>query len=218
MRYTYVAAVVVCAVVPVCAHAQRSHLVLLAGPTFSNLTGSYIQDSGGRETGVAFLGTIDREFGSFVFATGLGFAQKGGTRVALSGTTGETYGYVATYLEVPLIARVTFRFANGKFSLAPYTGFTVGLASTCKIKPGDQFGFDDECEESTPGGTLEKLEFAVPVGATFSLEFPGGSRFTVIDLKYQLGLTNAFTAADAAGQVARNGAFVAMLGFALPLY
>jgi len=58
----------------------------------------------------------------------------------------------------------------------------------------------------------------VPFGAAFAVEFPGGSRFTVLDVGYELGLSNVLGDAKAAGQSAKNGVLSFRFGFAAPLY
>jgi hypothetical protein len=186
------------------------------GPTASSMTGDYIVSSSGLELGVSFLATLDREFGKhFAFATGIGWYQKGGEKLELADQGGSRFGYSTSYLKVPLKAHYKFRFST--FSLAPYTGIEVGIGLGCKVKPSEQFEFDEACEEDTPGGTLEKLDLSVPIGLTWSIEFPGGSRFTIADVSYHVGLTNVFSAAQAAGQKARNAVWVYQFGFAIPL-
>ena len=199
-------------------HAQRSHVGIMAGPTAATMTSDYINSTSGLELGFSFLLTLDREFGDhWAFATGVGWMQKGGEKLELADQGGDRYGYSTSYLVVPLNARYKFRFS--KFSLAPYTGIDVGFSLGCKVKPSTQFEFDDTCEEEgTPGGTQESLELSVPIGLVWSIEFPGGSRFTIADLSYNVGLTNVFSAAQAAGQKARNAVWVFQFGFAMPLY
>jgi hypothetical protein len=199
------------------AAAQGSHIGLIAGPTASSLSGSYVTDAGSRELGFSFLATLDREFGRvWGIQVGVGWVQKGGDNTALAGTTG-TWGYSTSYVEVPISLQAKFRFANGKLSLAPHAGIGIGLGMGCQVKPGTQFEFEDKCDETTTGGTLESLELSVPFGAAFSVEFAGGSRFTILDLAYDYGLSNVFTAAADAGQTARNGALSFRFGFAMPL-
>ena len=219
MTYRVVAAAVLAACVATSAKAQQSHIGIMAGPTASTMTGDYITSTSGLELGFSFLLTLDREFGShWAFATGVGWYQKGGEKLALADQGGDRYGYSTSYFVVPLKARYKFRLS--KFSLAPYTGIDVGFGLGCKVKPSTQFEFDDTCEEEegTPGGTLEQLELSVPIGLVWSIEFPGGSRFTIADLSYHVGLTNVFSAAQAAGQKARNAVWVFQFGFAMPLY
>ena len=199
-------------------HAQQSHIGIMAGPTASLMSGDYVTSSSGLELGWSFLATLDHEFNeTWGLEVGAGWYQKGANRIELADTPGETWGYSTSYFLAPIQVRTKFRVAGGRLSLAPHTGVAVGIALGCKVKPGGQFEFDDKCEESSPGGTLEKLELSVPIGVAFSVEHPGGSRFTVIDLQYHLGLTNAFSAAKDAGMSAKNGMFVFQFGFAIPL-
>ena len=217
MTTRVITAVVVAACLATSAEAQRSHIGIMAGPTVSTMTGDYINSTSGLELGFSFLLSLDREFGDhWAFATGVGWLQKGGEKLELADQDGDRYGYSTSYLVVPLNARYKFRFS--KFSLAPYTGIDVGVNLGCKVKPSEQFEFDETCEEGTPGGTMEKLELSVPIGLVWSIEFPGGSRFTIADLSYHVGLTNVFSAAQAAGQKARNAVWVFQFGFAMPLY
>ena len=217
MKNRVIAAFVVAVCLATTAEAQKSHIGILAGPTASSMNGDYIVSTSGLELGFSFLATLDREFGDhWGFATGVGWMQKGGEKLELADQGGDRYGYSTSYLVVPLNARYKFRFS--KFSLAPYTGIDVGFSLGCKVKPSTQFEFDDTCEEGTPGGTLTSLDLSVPIGLVWSIEFPGGSRFTIADLSYNVGLTNVFSAAQAAGQKARNAVWVFQFGFAMPLY
>ena len=199
--------------------AQRSHLGILAGPTAGLMSGSYVDASSGVEMGFSFLATVDREFGSLLALTvGAGWVQKGGRRLALADQGGDTYGYQTSYLQVPLSLAAKFRLANGRLSLAPHAGVAVGFGMGCKVKPGEQFEFDDTCAAETPGGELRSVELSVPFGVTFAVEFAGGSRFTVADLGYEFGLSNVLSGAEAAGQSIKNGVFSYRFGFAVPLY
>ena len=200
-------------------HAQRSHLGLLAGPTAGTMSGSYVSSTSGLEMGFSFLATLDREFGSvFGLQIGVGWTQKGGQKLTLTDAGNETWGFRTAYFEVPLQAQAKFRFARGRLSLAPHAGIAVGFGLGCSYKPGEQFEFEGECTEATPGGTLQSVEVSVPFGVAFSVEFPGGSRFTIVDATYQIGLTNVLSAASDAGQSAKNGLLSFRFGFAAPLY
>jgi hypothetical protein len=199
--------------------AQRSHIGLLAGPTASALSGSYVADAGSRELGFSFFATLDREFSDvWGIQLGVGWAQKGGDNVELAGAAGETWGYSTSYVGIPISVQAKFRFADGKLSLAPHAGIGIGIGMGCKVKPGTQFEFEDTCDETTAGGALQSVELSVPFGAAFSVEFAGGSRFTIVDVAYDYGISNVFTAAADAGQTARNGVLSFRFGFAMPLY
>ncbi|UCG86639.1 MAG: PorT family protein [Gemmatimonadota bacterium] len=213
--------IITAAILSVCVtssvEAQRSHIGIQAGPTVSTMTGDYITSTSGLELGFSFLATLDREFGEhWGIEAGVGWYQKGGEKLELADEGGDRYGYSTSYLEVPLKVRYKFRFSN--FSLAPYSGVAIGLGLGCKFKPSEQFEFDDVCDEGTPGGNLQSAEVGIPIGLTWSIEFPGGSRFTIADVSYHLGLTNVFSVAKNAGQTARNSVWVYQFGFALPLY
>jgi hypothetical protein len=199
--------------------AQRSHIGLMAGPTASTIAGSYVTDAGSRELGFSGMLTLDREFGRlWGISVGFGWTQKGTDETELADRPGETWGYSTSYVEMPISVQAKLRFAGGKLSLTPHAGFAIGAGLGCKIKPGTQFEFEDTCEETTAGGTLKSLELSVPVGAAFSVEFAGGSRFTILDLGYSFGLSNVFSAAVDAEQTARNGVLSFRFGFAMPLY
>jgi hypothetical protein len=201
------------------AKAQRSHLGILAGPTAGMMGGSYVDASTGVEMGFSFLATLDREFGDvFALTLGAGWVQKGGRKLALTDQGGDTFGFRMSYVEVPLSLSAKFRFANGRLSLAPHAGMAVGFGMGCSVKPGEQFEFDETCAADTPGGELTSVELSVPFGVAFAVEFPGGSRFTVLDVGYELGLSNVLGAAEAAGQSAKNGVLSFRFGFAAPLY
>jgi hypothetical protein len=199
--------------------AQRSHIGLLAGPTASTISGSYVTDAGSRELGFSGYATLDREFGSvWGIQVGLGWSQKGTDDTELADTPGETWGFSTSYVDIPIALQAKLRFANGRLSLTPHAGIAIGASLGCKIKPGAQFEFEDTCDETTAGGTIQSLDLSVPFGVAFSVEFAGGSRFTILDVGYALGLSNVFTAAADAGQTARNGVLSFRFGFAMPLY
>jgi len=217
MTHRVIIAVVAAACLATAAEAQKSHIGILAGPTASTMTGDYINSTSGLELGFSFLLTMDREFGDhWAFATAVGWMQKGGEKLELADQGGDQYGYSTSYVVVPLNVRYKFRFS--RFSLAPYTGIDIGVNLGCKVKPSSQFEFDETCEEGSPGGTMEKLELSVPIGLVWSIEFPGGSRFTIADVSYNVGLTNVFSAAKDAGLTAKNAVWVYQFGFAIPLY
>jgi hypothetical protein len=216
-RILWITAVVMLAAAS--AQAQRSHLGLLAGPTAGMMGGSYVDASSGVEMGFSFLATLDREFGDVLALNiGVGWVQKGGRQLALADAGGDTYGYQTSYVQIPLSLSAKLRFSNDRISLAPHAGVAVGFGMGCKVKPGEQFEFDETCEADTPGGELTSMELSVPFGVAFAVEFPGGSRFTILDVGYELGLSNVFGAAEAAGQSAKNGVFSFRFGFAAPLY
>ncbi len=200
------------------AEAQRSHLGILAGPTAGMMSGSYVDASSGVEMGFSFLATLDREFGDVLAVTvGAGWVQKGGRRLVLAETVG-THGYQTSYVEVPVSLSAKFRLANGRLSLAPHAGVAVGFGMGCKWKPGEQFEFEGTCAADEPGGELSSIDVGIPIGVTFAVEFPGGSRFTIADVGYELGLSNVLSGAEATGQSVKNGVFSYRFGFAVPLY
>jgi hypothetical protein len=214
-RIMTVAVLATCVTAPVA--AQRSHIGIQGGPTVSTMSGDYITSTSGLELGFSFVALIDREFGEhWGIEAAVGWYQKGGEKLELADSAGARFGYSTSYLEVPLKVRYKFRFA--KMSLAPYSGVAIGVGLGCKWKPSTQFEFDDECDVGTPGGNLKPVDVGIPIGLVWSIEFPGGSRFTIADVSYHLGLTNVFEAAKGAGQSARNSVFVYQFGFAIPLY
>jgi hypothetical protein len=201
------------------AEAQRSHLGILAGPTAGMMSGSYVDASSGVEMGFSFLATLDREFGDILAVTiGAGWVQKGGRRLALADRADTTYGYQTSYVEVPVSLSAKFRLANGRLSLAPHAGVAVGFGMGCKWKPGEQFEFEGTCAADKPGGELSSIDVGIPIGVTFAVEFPGGSRFTIADVGYELGLSNVLSGAEAAGQSVKSGVLSYRFGFAVPLY
>ena len=200
------------------AHAQN-HFTILAGPSIATMSGSYIKESGTREWGFTAWFLLDKEFNSrWSFEVGFGVVQKGAKNLLLSTETSDsTYGYQTMYMQVPLLMKAKFPFANGKWFVAPYSGLAVSFNTGCKWKPGNQFEFEEEpCDETTPGGKIEKLELGIPLGAHIWREFPGGSRF-MFDVHYEFGLTNVFEGAAEVNEAARNSVLILMAGFAVPL-
>ena len=131
-----------------------------------------------------------------------------------------TYGFVTSYLNIPLHARYRFQLGSSQFSLSPYTGVEFGIGSGCNWKMDDEFSFDRECADSlgTPGGDLESLAISIPAGLSFRIHHEGGSQFAILDVKYLFGLTNTLTAAADANQKALNGVLIVQFGFTVALY
>lgn len=201
--------------------AQKSHLGLVAGFVGATMNGSYIEGSSGLEKGFSGMLTIDREFNSrWSIEAAFCWMQKGGSKLALSGSDedGATYGYQFSYLELPVLIRLKFPIAGGPWHVVPFAGMAIGTNAGGKYKDGDRFEFEEEAtvDENSPGGKAKSLELSIPLGSYFWIEFPGDSRF-ILGLKYELGLTNVFTAAEEAGKTARNSALVVMFGFVGPL-
>lgn len=200
--------------------AQKSHLGLMGGFAGATMTGSYIRGSSGPEMGFHFFGMIDREFSErWALEAGVSWMQKGGKKLVLSDHSGEgeTYGFQTSYLQVPVLARITFPISGGPWFFAPFAGAALGANVGCKHKEGDRFEFEEEpCDENSPGGKPKTLELSIPFGVYLWHEFPGESR-VLLGLKYEVGLTNAFTAAEEFSQAARNNVFLFLFGFALPL-
>jgi len=204
---------------PVC--AQKSHLGLMAGFVGATMSGSYIEGSNGFERGFHGMLSIDREFSNrWSIETGFSWMQKGGSKLALSGMNedGATYGYQFSYIQVPILARLKIPISGGPWYFVPFAGVAIGTNASGKYKDGDSFEFEEEAtvDENSPGGKAKTLELSIPFGSYFWIEFPGDSRF-IFGLKYELGLTNVFTAAEEAGKTARNNALVVMFGFVGPL-
>jgi len=201
--------------------AQKSHLGLMAGFVGATMGGSYIEGSSGFERGFHGMLSIDREINDrWSIETGFSWMQKGGSKLALSGLDedGATYGYQFSYIQVPILARLKFPISGGPWHIVPFAGVAIGTNAGGKYKDGDRFEFEEDAtvDENSPGGKAKTLELSVPLGSYFWVEFPGDSRF-IFGLKYELGLTNVFTAAEEAGKTARNNALMMMFGFVGPL-
>jgi hypothetical protein len=201
--------------------AQRSHLGLMAGFAGASMSGSYIESSSGFEKGFHFFATIDREFNDrWSMETGISWIQKGGSKLALSGLSadGATYGFQTSYLQVPILVRLNFPISNGPWHVVPFAGLAIGSNAGGKYKDGDRFEFEEDAtlDENSPGGSPKTLELSVPFGSYVWINFPGESRF-ILGAKFEIGLTNVFTAAEEAGQQARNNVLVLMFGFVGPL-
>ncbi len=194
----------------------QSRIGLMAGPSLGIMTGSFVDDSG-FEAGFSGGLLLDFQLGEkWAFVTGIQFIQKGALKVKVPSAGGGTHGFQSAYLQVPILGRVAFALSGGPWHLAPFSGFAIGINVGCKSKDGDRFEFEDECDETTPGGNMKTLEYSIPVGLHFWREFPGGSRF-MLEARYEFGLNNVFDQAADAGQSARNNVMRFMFGFALPL-
>ena len=198
--------------------AQGSHLGLLAGPTAATNRGDYVAGTSGLELGFSLLAVLDREFSRvWGVQVGVGWVQKGGRKLRFSGQT-SSHGFQTQYVDFPVSVFAKIHLANGRLALRPHAGIAVGLAMACQYKPGDQFEFEEDCGATTPGGELEAVEVSAPLGAALTVEFPGGSKFTILDVGLQLGLTNVLSGAAAVGQSAANTVWSFRFGLLAPLY
>ena len=214
LRVTTIAAALV-TLVSVPATAQ--HFGVLAGPTFSTLTGSFVDGSTGSEVGVNFRLTFDTPLaGNVSLATGLGIVQKGGADLELS-PGGQARGFRTMYVQFPLLIRPEFAISENQWFIAPFAGPAIGFGMSCDVKPADRFEFEDSCDDTMPGGEQKAIELSALIGFNIWKSFPGGSRFQ-FEVHYEAGLTNVLGEAGDLGQSARNNVFSAMFGFAFPLY
>lgn len=198
--------------------AQNSHLGIYGGFASASMSGNYIEGSDGREWGFNFFLSLDREISQrWSIETGISWIQKGGQKLQLAGVPDRTVGFQTSYLQLPVLARYKFPVSNGPWHIVPFAGIALGANVGCAHKDGNRFEFEeDPCDENSPGGKPKELELSIPFGSYFWIEYKGGSRF-ILGLKYDLGLTNVFTAAEETGLQARNGALVFMFGFVGPL-
>jgi hypothetical protein len=199
-------------------HAQ-SHIGIMAGPSAGTMYGSYIKGTDGLELGFSANLTLDKHLGKdWEIVVGVGWVQKGGKKVQLSGFSSDsTYGFQSSYIEVPIVFRKKFKMTQNEWYIAPLAGLAVGFNGGCSWKEGHRFEFEEEpCDENTPGGEMKKLDLSIPFGVAFWKEFTGGSRFH-LELRYELGLLNIFEGAAEAGESAKNGVLVAQFGFSIPL-
>jgi hypothetical protein len=198
--------------------AAKTRVGLMVGPTAASMSGSFIEQTDGVELGIAATIVLDQQLGErWSLVTGVGWVQKGGKSVVFASAPDSAYGFQSSYLQVPLLARAAFPISGGPWFIAPFAGMAMGLKVGCKYKNADHFEFEEDgCDESTPGGNPESVEFTVPLGMNLWREFPGGSR-VVLEARYEPGLTNVFEAASDASHAARNNIFSARFGFLLPL-
>ena len=197
--------------------ATAQHFGLLAGPTFSTLTGSFVDGSAGSEVGISFRFTFDTPLaGNISLATGLGFVQKGGAELELS-PGGQARGFRTMYAQFPLLIRPEFAISENQWFIAPFAGPAIGFGMSCDVKPADRFEFEDSCDDTMPGGNQKVIELSALIGFNIWKSFPGGSRFQ-FEVRYEAGFTNVLGEASDLGQSARNRVFSAMFGFAFPLY
>ena len=197
--------------------ATAQHFGLLAGPTFSTLTGSFVDGSAGSEVGIIFRFTFDTPLaGNISLATGLGFVQKGGAELELS-PGGQARGFRTMYAQFPLLIRPEFAISENQWFIAPFAGPAIGFGMSCDVKPADRFEFEDSCDDTMPGGNQKVIELSALIGFNIWKSFPGGSRFQ-FEVRYEAGFTNVLGEASDLGQSARNRVFSAMFGFAFPLY
>lgn len=190
----------------------------MVGTTAATMSGDFIEGGDWLELGFAAGIAFDQQLSDrFSLVAGLSMIQKGGRRLQLSTDSDTTYGFQTAYLELPILVRAAFDISGRNWYLAPVAGLSVGYNLSCGHKPGDRLTFTKTCDEEAPGGVVEKFELAVPVGVHFWRQFEGGSR-VLLELQYEIGLTNTFSAATDAGQTARNNVWLFRFGFAVSFH
>lgn len=196
--------------------SAQSSIGIMAGFTGGTISGSYIESSDGLELGFSGSLLVDTKIGSrFTLMAGAGWIQKGGKKLKLADNNETTYGYQSSYIQIPIYFKAAFPISR-KWSIAPFSGVFFAFHGGTNWKEGEQFTFNNNVDENSPGGKVKNLELGIPIGIDFWIEFEGGSRL-ILEARYDIGLTNIFEAAAALNNTARNSVLIGMFGFTIPL-
>ena len=183
--------------------AAQWDIGIYAGPTITNLSGSYVENSihtWGFTAGLFF----ERYFSpKWSVEAGINvISQKGGFEV-VSESQPSQHDYRFNYFEVPIAVNYIIPFASDAWDFRGFAGATAAFGSDCEVKPSSQFSFDTDCGADQPGGEFEKFDILINLGVGFDRVFKGGSGFG-FDVRLGLGTQNTLGEAADNGQSALN--------------
>ncbi len=194
------------------AQAQIS-IIPKGGITLSTV--SYDDEPGGQESKVGFVGGAAVEIGIvrnfFAVQPELLFIQKGEKHDAGGVTTRSTLNY----LELPVLAKVSFgsEVIKGYVNAGP--SLALGLSGTHKVEGGERAGerpirFGDRGSDVNRQYVDSRFDFGLQFGGGLSVGVGPGA--LIGDVRYGLGLTDLYDE-----DKSRNRAFAFTLGYAIPL-
>jgi len=191
--------------------AQSTSLGVVGGINVATLS---VEDPQGLDIGTRFgvnfgarlSATFTPNFGVILGAL---YSQKG-----MSSTdAGVTVGFHFNYIDFPLLVQYTLPTSEtGKMSVHFAAGPAVGLRATCKIT-GEQSGSSVSVDCADIGADVKSVDMGVM--ALAGLDIQAGSGSVIVDVAYDLGLTNINSTSD--GGSIKNRTFYVMAGYQIPL-
>ncbi len=210
-----VAAMIVCTVllfvVGTTAQAQGTSLGVVGGVNMATLS---IEDSEGidinSKLGLNFGARLNATFSpSFGVILGALYSQKG----MKTTEQGVDVGFNINYIDFPLLAQFVVPTSEpGKVSVHLAAGPAVGLKVSCKVG-GEQDGTSVSFDCADLGLDLKSVD--VGVMALVGLDILAGPGSVIVDVAYDLGLTN-INSTSAEGSVKNRNLYV-MAGYQFPL-
>lgn len=157
---------------------------LVAGATYSKLTGDFIVSSDYRWNW-AVGGYLEVPYRSNLsLQLELNYVKKGG-----KGVTDNTQAIDLDvgYVEVPLLANFLFPL-GGRWESALYGGVGVGVSVTCDVRVNETS--EVSCTNGLSG---PKTEWTIPLGARLGYGLAGGSK-VLLDARYSVPVSEALDA------------------------
>jgi len=191
--------------------AQGTSLGVVGGINVATLS---VEDSQGLDIGTRFgvnfgarlSATFTPNFGVILGAL---FSQKG-----MSTTEqGVTVGFNFNYIDFPLLAQYALPTSEtGKVSVHFAAGPAIGLRVTCKLT-GEQSGSSVSVDCADVGADIKSVDLGVM--ALAGLDIQAGSGSVIVDVAYDLGLTDINSTSD--GGSIKNRNLYVMAGYQIPL-
>jgi len=201
-------------VFPTSARAQVD-FEIYAGPTISDITGSYV-DSSIRTWGIVMGAVVNWRFHRrWAVESGISSAQMGAFEVKLADQD-SLYDFRTSYLEIPVALQFLTPLFKENWLLGFSAGGAFGKRSACEVKEAGFPQFQLDCGEQAPGGEVNKTDFLIQFGVGMDRVFKGGSGFG-FDVRYSMGTQDLFKTASDEGLSSRNSVLDIKFHFFLPL-
>ncbi|MGD8868284.1 MAG: hypothetical protein PVI01_11650 [Gemmatimonadales bacterium] len=154
---------------------------LVAGATYSKLTGDFLQSSDYRWNWLAG-GYLELPYRSNLsLQLELNYVKKGGKSVT---DNAQAIDLDVGYVEVPLLANFLLPLGGG-WESALYGGVGVGVSVACDVR------INETSQVScTSGLSSPKTEWTIPLGARLGYPLAGGSRL-LLDARYSVPVSEA---------------------------
>ncbi len=188
--------------------------------SFSDLIEEDLETGSSKQSAIGFIAGAEVGFSisdMFSIQTGLNFTQKGTEYEEFGATTTLT----TNYIELPLLARVSF--GSDKVKGYVNAGPSLGLGLNGKIK-AEALGFS--IEEDISFGDSDASDFSFDNSLDLGVQFGAGVGYLlgpgqiVLDLRYGFGISNLFETPDGFDRSdfkSTNNVFAISLGYAIPL-
>jgi hypothetical protein len=205
---------------PTPARAQAD-FEIYAGPTISDITGSYIESSI-RTWGVVMGAVVNWRFHRrWAVEGGISSSQMGAFEVKLADQD-SLFDFKSSYLQIPVALQFLTPLFKERWLLALSAGGAFATRTGCEVKEAGYPQFQLECGETAaagqeaPGGEVGKTDLLVQFGVGMDRVFEGGSGFG-FDIRYSMGTQAVFTTAADQGLSSRNSLLDIKFHFFLPL-